>query len=508
MALSPPALGGPDQGPAVLVAGSAVMIGVVVFVMEYLYRHRALQPALSTYFVGLLAAYAAMMAGLYAWQVGAGGALFAASVLAEMALFFGLVIENERLEAPAGPRWQERPGWTVGLLSAIFVAELFMGAALDLGLQPAVYGGALGGPALPTLAALGPAAWASFWFLASVTGSTWFLAMMGIEMGVLVVFKFRETRSRETRVRLALMMGCYGAFAVFFPSTYYGLLLPNAPSGTAVPVLGWSMGIGSAPVGPAVFGVLLLTYVLTGALSALFGRRVVCSAFCTAPLMYQGTTFDAMKSFNRSSPIAHKLLGSRFSRAYSLTSGTVLAALAGATTVSYFDTVGTLNWTIDGVDPTVFLFALSFSVLWYVLFVTIPYAGNYNCVTMGYCYTGAIAQAFQWLGPFSLRVKDREVCKRCTTLDCAKACPVGLVDMPGHFRTKGVFRSTKCCGVGNCAGACPYGNLYLYDIRHWVRDRWTARRGRPTGTTLPVLPSVRASGPGATPRPTTSTVRP
>jgi polyferredoxin len=107
---------------------------------------------------------------------------------------------------------------------------------------------------------------------------------------------------------------------------------------------------------------------------------------------------------------------------------------------------------------------------------------------MGWCYTGTIAQAFQKIGFFKLKVKDKNVCKSCTSLDCAKKCPVGLVDMPGHFRTKGEFRSTKCCGVGNCVGACPYGNLYIADIRHWAADHLGLRRRSQPSLELPMAP--------------------
>ena len=288
-------------------------------------------------------------------------------------------------------------------------------------------------------------------------------------------------------MRLALMMGSYALFATFFPSVYYSAIFPHWSSGTQVPVLGWAMGIGSAPIVPSLFLVILVTYAVTGSLSALFGRRVICSLFCTAPLMYQGTTIDAMKTFNRSSRVARKYLGSRFSSLYATTTGVVMVALVGTSFLSYFDQIGRLHLTIGGTDPSVFLFTLSFSVLWYVMFVTIPYTGNYNCVTMGWCYTGTIAQAFQRIGFFKLKVKDRQVCRDCTTLDCAKACPVGLVDMPGHFRTKGEFRSSKCCGVGNCVGACPYGNLYIYDIRHWLRGKLFTPILPSTEVALPVI---------------------
>jgi polyferredoxin len=285
------------------------------------------------------------------------------------------------------------------------------------------------------------------------------------------------------------MLGTYALAAVYFPSIYYTRMFPNLPSGTQVPVLGWSMGIGSAPLGPSVFLVVFLTYVAVGAASVLFGRRVICSVFCTAAVMYQGTAIDTMRSFNRSSPVARKFLGSRFSSAYSAILGITMGSLVVASFTSYLDQIGVLHLTIAGTDPTVFLFALYFGVVWYALFVMIPYAGTYNCVTMGWCYTGAISQAFSRLGFFRLKAKDPNICRQCTTLDCAKACPIGLVDMPGHFRTKGEFRSSKCCGVGNCVGACPYGNLYIHDVRHWLRDRIGAR-GRPHGTVE--LPMVRA----------------
>lgn len=491
MALSPPAFGDWGASAVVLVAGAGAMTAIIVFLMEHLYRHRQLSVGLSRYVFGLLGAYALMMAGLYVWLVDGSGALFALSVLAEMLLFFDALLRPDRLREPLSEPWQLRPHWTFGLLATIFVAELFMGAVIDLALEPAVYGPLF--PALPLSGSGGTvlvnALSNGFWFLAVVTGSTWFLAMMGVEMGTLFYFKFRETRNRENRVRMVLTMACYGLFATFFPSYYYAAMFPQLPSGTSVPVLGWGMGIGAAPIAPSLLLVLALSYAATGALSFLFGRRVICSSFCTAPLMYQGTTINALSAFNGKSPVSRRYLGSHFSRTYTVTNGTVMAALVGASFVSYYDQIGALNLTVGGVDPTVFLFALSFGVLWFLLFVTIPYTGNYNCVTMGWCYTGTIAQFFQRLGPFKLKVRSREVCKACTTLDCAKACPIALVDMPGHFRTKGEFRSSKCCGVGNCVGACPYNNLYIHDARHWIAARWRAARGGGVGTPLPVLPS-------------------
>jgi len=495
MLLSPPALGAPTWVDVSIYLSSAVMIGLIVYLMEHLYRNPQLGAGFSTYLLELLSVYALMMAGLFLWVFYGDGSAFAVSVVLEMVVFFGAVVQPEELGARTAAPWSLRPNWTFGVLALIFVAEIFMGALLDVQANGAGFTSAL--PLLPlTGSAANVAANAfsnGFWFLATVAASTWFLLMMGVEMGALVAFKFRETRHRENRIRLALMMGCYGAFAVFYPSVYFGLVAPNAPGPSTVPVLGWPMGLGSFPMATGVFTVLLATYLITGVLVVLFGRRVICSTFCTAPLMYQGTTIDAMKSFNRSSPVGRKYLSSRFSATYSVTVGLVMGSLVVSSLLSYLNTVGTLQITILGADPAVFFFALYFSVLWYLLFVTIPYVGNYNCVTMGWCYTGIFAQAFQKVGFFKLKVHDKQVCRDCTTLDCAKSCPVALVDMPGHLRSKGEFRSTKCCGVGDCIEACPYDNLYISDVRHWVRARLGLSPRPVPGKRLPMVRTTAAS---------------
>ena len=471
MLFSPPALGGSVWPSLAIYVSSALMIGLFVYLFEYIYRHRQFSPAFGSYLVELVFVYGLMMVGLFVWQYFGDGTIFALSVVLEMVVVYLALARPDGFRSDPGTPWQLRPNWTFALLTGVFVAEVCMGAVLSVQLDPADY---LGG--FPFLPLAGPpgtlllnALSNGFWFFATAAASSWFLIMMGLEMGALVVFKLRESKNLENRIRLLVMMGCYAAFAVFYPSIYFALAFPNSPDPSTVAVLGWPMGIGSYPLAVGVFGVVLATYVVLGALTLLFGRRVVCSVFCTAPLMYQGTAIDSMKSFNRSSPIARKYLSSRLSGAYSVTMGLVMVALLGTSLLSYLDSIGAANVYIQGNDPSVFFFIASFSVAWYVLFVAIPYAGNYNCVTMGWCYTGVISAAFQKVGTFKLKVRDKQVCRDCKTLDCAKGCPVGLVDMPGHFRQKGEFRSTKCCGVGDCVEDCPYDNLYISDVRHSVR---------------------------------------
>ncbi|MGI0140868.1 MAG: 4Fe-4S binding protein, partial [Thermoplasmata archaeon] len=474
MVLTPTALADSTWQALAIYGSSIAMIAIFVLGMEYVYRNREILMPIAGYLLRLFAVYGLMMVGLFLW-IGYGfSEVFVLSLLVEMVLYFGLILRPHALATDKRLPWQLHPNWAFGLLATIFVAEVFMGALLQqqIGLEFYATNWFAGLGLLDLTGSAGAVAYAAFYngffFLASATASTWFLLMMGVEMGALVVYKFRETKSRETRVRLWLMIGSYGAFIVFYPSIYYSLVFPTAPNPSTVPLLGWSMGIGTEALAPAVFGVVIATYVIVAVLSMAFGRRWLCSVFCNAPLMFQGTTIDSMKSFNRSSLVGRKYLGSRFSTIYSVTMGVTMVALAGTSVLSYFDATGALNVTILGLDPTVFFFTLSFSVLWYAMFVMIPYTGNYNCVTMGWCYTGIIAQAFQKIGAFKLKVHDKQVCKDCTTIDCAKGCPVGLVDMVGYFRTKGEYRSTKCCGVGDCVEACPYGNLYIHDIRHVI----------------------------------------
>ena len=83
-----------------------------------------------------------------------------------------------------------------------------------------------------------------------------------------------------------------------FPS----FIIPNAQ---IYPFIGWTMGIGAGGgLAPYLIVPMLLTYFISGMLSLLFGARQLCSVFCTAPLMYQGTFYDSMKKFNRTSPTA------------------------------------------------------------------------------------------------------------------------------------------------------------------------------------------------------------
>ena len=466
MFLSPTAV--PSGGWAAfgVYAGSSAMVVLYVYVFELLARNSMIEGGTARYLLSLMAAYGAMMAGLYLWELTSSETLFALSIVLEMSIYLNLVLGGGK--GMSLKQWHSAPWWVLGVLSALFVGEFFMGTLLDAqisGAQSLVTGAGLVPVVGASLSAAGAAVYDFLSFFGAGVASPWFLIMMGTEMGALVALRIRQVRELETRVRLVLVMVAYAVYAVFLPSFFFA----NPQS---VPFVGWSMGVGTAgAVAPAVLLALVGTYVISGGLSFFFGSRQVCSMFCTAALMYQGTFYDSMKTFNRTSTIGRKLLTSRLSGLYRATFSLVWLSVIVAVAVSWLDSTGTLNLSVYGSDPAAFLYTFYFGFLWYVIFVTIPFVGTYACVSMGWCHWGTFNQLVGRLGFFKLKVRDPSVCVTCETKDCAKACPVGLTDLPGSFMAKGEFKSMKCIGVGDCVSACPYSNEYFYDVRHWLRGR-------------------------------------
>lgn len=476
MFLSPPAIANPSWTSISVFGGSAGMIALFIYIFEYLARNNSVEGSASRYLPRLLSIYALMMAGLFVWELYGSGILFASSIILEMIIYFQLVLGKSSIPPKS---WLLDAKWTLGLISTLFVAEFFMGGLLDVQIygRSAFLGSMNLAPlvgSLPTV--IGAALYDFLIAFGTVTGSPWFLIMMGIEMGALVVFKIGTVRELETKIRLVLVIAAYAIYAVLLPSFLIsGTLLPK------IPFVGWSMGVGTAgPVAPALLVAIIGTYAASGVLSFLFGARQVCSVFCTAALMYQGTFYDKMKTFNRSSATARKFLTSRLSNLYKSIFSVVWISLFVAVAISYLDSIGILNWSIFGSDPTQLLYIFYFDFLWYIIFITIPFVGTYGCVTMGWCHWGTFNQLVSRLGFFKLKVKSADTCVNCPTKDCALACPVGLTDLPSQFIAKSEFKSHKCIGIGDCATACPYSNIKFYDVRAWARSKVKPSLSEPT----------------------------
>lgn len=487
MFFAPTAIDNSSWVTASIYLGSVVMIGLLIFFYEYLFNNRVIASGIRTYFVALITIYALMMAGLYIWIIQESSLFFVISIIVEMVLYFEVILSGKNIESGRSKSWMVDPWWVFAFMAMTFVAEYFMGGLFDIEYYGMQF---VSGISLVPIAGsfaneIGAAFYNFISYFGAITGSSWFLIMMGAEMGALVVFKIRITREFETKIRLVLVLAAYFIYSIALPS----FILSNPAS---VPFVGWSMGVGTAgAVAPAVLGAIIGTYLITGILSFLFGSRQICSLFCTAALMYQGTFPDSMKEYNRTSKIGRKFLTSRISSLYKVISSLVIVSMIVATVLSYLNSTGVINFTFFGTDIAYFLYIFYFNFLWYIIFISIPFVGTYGCVSTGMCHIGLFNQFVSRFGLFRLKVRDPMQCANCETKDCAKACPVGLTDLPGSFIKSGEFRSHKCIGVGDCVSACPYENEYFYDVRGWLR----AKLGRGAKVTnRPLLPIIRNQG--------------
>ncbi|ARM77199.1 4Fe-4S binding protein [Acidianus manzaensis] len=449
------------------VSSSLMIIGTIV-IYETLYRSRLKQNQETMTSFELMIIYTLMMAGEFMFFLTGIWYLFDFSMITGMSWFI--------FRAIAGPskikgNYVRDTKWTFAFIFLTFVMEWFMGGVLDF--ASGVFSSGLSG--FMSSLALGYVSPTSYFGLGSlfdflsivstITGSVWFLLMMGTEMGMLAVFRIKDLKNTENKIRFILMITAYAVYTIYLPS-----FSPIASKVQYIPYM-WSMGLGTlGPVSPSVLLTGIIgTYIVSAGLSFLFGSRQICSVTCTAPLMYQGTFYDSLKTFNRTSKLGRKTLSSRLKSWFKIITGIVWGSLLAMALISYLDQIGVLNITVLGNDPTVFLYSFYFNFLWYVVFISIPFMGTYACVTQGWCSWGAFNQFFGRLGFFRLKVRDPQQCVKCKTKDCTKACPVGLTDMPGNFIKKGEFKAYKCVGVGDCVEACPYDNIFFYDVRHKIR---------------------------------------
>jgi len=470
MGLSPATF--PDNTPFiydVTWASTSLMIVATILIYETLYRDRlkATQDTMTS--LELMVIFTLMMGGEFLYFLVGSWYLF------DLASILGMTWAIYRaIEGPSKIRgnYLRDTWWTFAFISLTFVMEWFMGGVLDF-VTGVIQPGVSGFLSSLSLGFVSPSAYfglgALFDFVSAfstVTGSVWFLVMMGTEMGALAIMRIPQLKNKENKVRFALMISAYAIYTIYLPS-----FSPWVSKLPYIPYM-WSMGLGTmGPVSPSyLLTGIIGTYVVSAVLSFLFGSRQICSVTCSAPLMYQGTFYDSLKTYNRKSRLGRKTLTSRLRPWYKAIVIGVWAVLLISAVLSYLTQVGVTNVTIFGVDTTVFLYTLFFNLLWYVVFISIPFMGTYACATQGWCSWGTFNQFFGSLGFFKLKVRDPSVCLKCETKACANACPVGLTDMAGSFIRKGEFKSMKCVGVGDCVEACPYDNVFFYDVRHKLRD--------------------------------------
>jgi polyferredoxin len=510
--LTPTIVVGDTAALAFSVAGSAVIVAMFVLTFQFLYRSKQLEESTLRLIVGWPFVALLTALGWFLWAFDGITVVLAGSVVAQLA-FAGVVTLRPR---PAGAErvpWLLRPFAIFEFLLFAFLAEFFLGALLDYQIAGPKFLQFI--PFVPysgsALHVAGIATYNGLWFGAAILASAWFLVVLGFTMGPLVALKIRETHERAQKIRLGLTIAAFALAAVYIPSVASSTPLVSSSWLASVPLLGWGFGLRSGgPFESGIFLAVILMYVFVGVLTVLFGRKAVCSVMCGAALMYQGTAMSEMRGFNQTSRVGKYFLGSQLSTAYLVASGIALSSLFAVSILSVLRWIPTVQVAGGELDSAALPLPIElyFGGVWFAMFVTTPFIGTYNCATTGFCHWGALTVPFAKVGFFRLKVKDKKVCQECTTFDCAKACPVGLTDMPLAFRTKGEYRSTKCCGVGDCVGACPYGNMYHQDVRFWVLRRLSRTGTRPAGVPgggTP-LPMVRpTSTPPARTRPTPET---
>jgi len=503
--LSPTLVAASGWPPISALLGSSAFVALFVVALQFVYRTKQLTPSLSRFLVRWSIAGTILGAGWFAWLLYGSSLVLAGGVVAELLVALTAVLAPAPSVSETRLPWLMHPFWVFQILLFTFLAEFFLGALLDLVITGPAFLQYI--PFVPysgtPLDVLGQAFYNALWFAAAILASAWFLIVLGFTMGMLVVFKMRETRDRPLRQRMALMLGVYALAVIYIPSLASSTPIANSPTLQTIPLLGWGFGLrAGGPFESTVFFAILLMFAAVAVLTVLFGRKALCAVMCGAALVYQGTTMHEMREFNRTSRVGRYFLGSQLSTAYLVLSSVALISLFAVSILGILHLLPSATLPNGEVDTATLPLPvmLYFGGLWFAMFVSVPYVGTYNCASTGLCHWGAFSIPFAKVSLFALKVKDRKVCQACTTFDCAKSCPVGLVDMPLAFRTKGEYRSTKCCGVGTCVGACPYGNMYHQDVRFWLRRRTTRSPLPAGGTPLPMaappsVPAARSSDP-------------
>lgn len=456
-----------------LVLTTFAMVAFMIFFFETIVRQKhSLHKGYKNHMILLFFIYAVMMAGEFLGIVlnfpfALSWSFYAFAMTASMFFYFGLTFSKYE-EKPKRVGWRKDKKFLFYILLLSFISEWFAGAALTFAIPgyPALghrgfvaFSNALGGV---NSFNPGSSIFDSFYLIGSVTNGYWFLALMGIEMGTLVMLRARTLEWREKRVNLYLAMTAFALYTIYYPNfgnTHLYKILPF-----------WA-NVGSLDsLFPFLLFSLAASYVLYAFLALLFGRRSYCSTLCPSAVMYGGTLGQSMISFNYESEISRRHIGSKFKATLYpvIYNSWILIIIAAA--VSYIGNGGT-GISLWGVDVSVFYSYFVWNTLWYIFFIMIPFVGMSPCRRYGWCTTGTFVGFFSRIGLFRLKVNNPQTCVTCADKPCVSACEVGLGDLPGQFIKTGEFRSSKCVGAGSCVIACPYDNIYFYDVRNYIRER-------------------------------------
>ena len=453
-------------------AFTAFMVAFMIILFEWVANRRnTITGAEMSRISGLFIVYSIMSLGVFLGEISSAPfylswLVYGIGMVLGMIFYFYIALDPTANGKRVG--WLKHPSFMFKVLLLSFLSELFVSGALlyifspgHLGISGFVaFSALLGGVnsfSLPAVAIDVP------YIVGAIANSYVFLAIMGIEMGALVVFRMKKLQWKEKRVNLSLALVAFALYTLFWPNfgpeSFYRILPLWANSGAL------------GPVYPAIITALVGSYALYAVLALLFGRRSYCSTLCPSAVMYGGTLGQQMIGFNYQSGISKKNIGSKFRAAiypYISMSWIFMIVLSY---LSFETSKGLGNYTIYGIDPAVFFSFFIWNFLWYAFFITIPFVGMSPCRRYGWCTTGTFVGFFSKIGLFKLKVRSPDTCVTCPTKDCVSACEVGLGDLPGQFIKQGFFKSSKCVGAGSCVVACPYDNIFFYDVRNFIKEK-------------------------------------
>lgn len=400
-------------------------------------------------------------------------AYFALAMVAGMAFYFKSSLNNTGgVEKRIG--WRKNRKFLLWILSASFIAEWFLSAAIVFHFYVPVKPGGVGNLVSFSNYLGGTDVFTPLSmlveipvFIGGVTDTPWFWTIMGLEMSTLVIIRMRSLQWKEKRWNLALAMAAYWGWTVWFQSDWWTMLF-----GSSAYRLPFWPNIGElGPFLPVLIAGIIGSYVLFAILAVLFGRRSYCSTLCPSAVMYGGTLGQSMVSYNYDSDFSRKHIGSKYKNSVLTVAynSWIIAILLSV--LSYYSVTSIPGLTIYGIDTAGFYTTIVWNLLWYIFFISIPFFGMSPCRRYGWCSTGTFVGFFSRIGLFRLKVRDSQTCVTCPTKDCVTSCEVGLGDLAAQFIKKGEFRSSKCVGAGSCVEACPYDNIFFYDVRNLIKEK-------------------------------------
>src|SRR5208337_1118048 len=132
MVLSPTAIINSVWASISLASGSAIMTFLFIYIFKFMHKNQTLSKGILNYLFFLMLAYALMMAGQFIWLLNGDSAVFVLSIIVEMVVYFGIVLDGKKLISSKSVSWQSTPYWLFGFLFFIFVVEFFMSGVMAI----------------------------------------------------------------------------------------------------------------------------------------------------------------------------------------------------------------------------------------------------------------------------------------------------------------------------------------------------------------------------------------